>query len=66
MRAEARVLRDEGYCMTNAVLAKLRSFVTGTPVEECELCAEAIAMEHEHLLRKKVRVTCACSAVPPA
>jgi len=49
--------------MTNAVLAKLRSFVTGTPVEECELCAEAIATEHEHLLEPDARrVFCACGA----
>ena len=49
--------------MTNAVLAKLRSFVTGTPVEECELCAQAIAVEHEHLLEPEARrVFCACSA----
>jgi hypothetical protein len=49
--------------MTNAVLAKLRSFVTGTPVEECELCAQAIAVEHEHLLEPEARrVFCACGA----
>jgi hypothetical protein len=49
--------------MTNAVLAKLRSFVTGTPVEECELCAQAIAVEHEHLLEPEARrVFCACAA----
>jgi hypothetical protein len=41
--------------MTNAVLAKLRSFVTGTAVEECELCAGAIAGEHEHLLEPDAR-----------
>jgi hypothetical protein len=49
--------------MTNAVLAKLRAFVTGTPVEECELCAEAISLEHEHLLEPEARrVFCACPA----
>ena len=49
--------------MTNAVLAKLRSFVTGTPVEECELCAQTIATEHEHLLEPEARrVFCACGA----
>jgi hypothetical protein len=49
--------------MTNAVLAKLRSFVTGTPIEECELCAQAIAVEHEHLLEPEARrVFCACLA----
>jgi hypothetical protein len=48
--------------MTNAVLAKLRSFVTGTPIEECELCAQAITVEHEHLLEPEARrVFCACS-----
>jgi hypothetical protein len=47
--------------MTNAVLAKLRAFVAGTPVEECELCAEAISVEHEHLLEPDARrVFCAC------
>jgi hypothetical protein len=49
--------------MTNAVLAKLRAFVTGTPVEECELCAQAISVEHEHLLEPEARrVFCACPA----
>jgi len=49
--------------MTNAVLAKLRAFVSGTPVEECELCAEAISAEHEHLLEPDARrVFCACGA----
>jgi hypothetical protein len=49
--------------MTNAVLAKLRAFVTGVPVVECELCAEAIAAEHEHLLEQDARrVFCACQA----
>ena len=49
--------------MPNAVLAKLRAFVTGTPVEECELCAEAISVEHEHLLEPEARrVFCACPA----
>lgn len=47
--------------MTNAVLAKLRAFVAGTPVEECELCAQAISVEHEHLLEPDARrVFCAC------
>jgi hypothetical protein len=49
--------------MTNAVLAKLRAFVTGAPVEECELCAESISVEHEHLLEPDARrVFCACQA----
>ena len=49
--------------MTNAVLAKLRAFVTGASVEECELCAEAISVEHEHLLEPEARrVFCACAA----
>jgi hypothetical protein len=49
--------------MTNAVLAKLRAFVTGVPVVECELCAEAITAEHEHLLEQDARrVFCACQA----
>jgi hypothetical protein len=49
--------------MPNAVLAKLRAFVTGTPVEECELCAESISVEHEHLLEPDARrVFCACQA----
>jgi hypothetical protein len=49
--------------MTNAVLAKLRAFVTGTPIEECELCAESISIEHEHLLEPEARrVFCACPA----
>lgn len=49
--------------MTNAVLAKLRAFVTGTPVVECELCAESITLEHEHLLEQDARrVFCACQA----
>jgi len=42
--------------MTNAVLAKLRAFVTGTPVEECELCAESISAEHEHLLEIEMKL----------
>ncbi|RYZ03431.1 MAG: hypothetical protein EOO73_27945 [Myxococcales bacterium] len=47
--------------MTNAVLAKLRAFVTGAPIEECELCAEAISVDHEHLLEPDARrVFCAC------
>jgi hypothetical protein len=49
--------------MPNAVLARLRAFVTGTPVEECELCAEMISVEHEHLLERDARrVFCACPA----
>jgi hypothetical protein len=49
--------------MTNAVLAKLRAFVTGTPIEECELCAQAISVEHAHLLEPEARrVFCACPA----
>jgi hypothetical protein len=49
--------------MTNAVLAKLRAFVTGVPVEECELCAESISAEHEHLLEAEARrVLCTCQA----
>ncbi len=49
--------------MTNAVLAKLRAFVTGTPIEECELCAGSISMDHEHLLEPDARrVFCACRA----
>ncbi len=56
-------LGDEGFYMTNAVMAKLRAFVTGTPIEECELCAEAISVEHEHLLEPDARrVFCACGA----
>ena len=49
--------------MTNAVLAKLRAFVTGTSIEACELCAQAISVEHEHLLEPEARrVFCACPA----
>ena len=49
--------------MTNAVLAKLRAFVTGTPVVECELCAQSITAEHQHLLQQDARrVFCACEA----
>jgi hypothetical protein len=50
--------------MTNAVLAKLRAFVMGTtPVSECDLCAESIGVEHEHLLEPDARrVFCACRA----
>jgi uncharacterized protein DUF5947 len=50
--------------MTSAVLAKLRAFVTGTtPVNECELCAESIGAEHDHLLEPAARrVFCACRA----
>jgi hypothetical protein len=49
--------------MTNAVLSKLRAFVTGNAVEECELCAQAITLEHEHLLEPEARrVLCTCSA----
>lgn len=48
--------------MTSAVLAKLRAFVTGASVEECELCAGSISGEHEHLLEADARrVFCACS-----
>ena len=51
------------FCMTNAVLTKLRAFVTGASVEECELCAESISVEHEHLLEPEARrVFCACQA----
>lgn len=47
--------------MPNAVLAKLRAFVTGSSIEECELCAGAISGEHEHLLEPDARrVFCAC------
>jgi hypothetical protein len=47
--------------MTSAVLAKLRAFVTGAAIEECELCAESISVEHEHLLEPDARrVFCAC------
>lgn len=47
--------------MTNAVLAKLRAFVTGVAMEECELCAASIAVEHDHLLELDARrVFCAC------
>jgi hypothetical protein len=49
--------------MTNAVLSKLRAFVTGIPAEECELCAQAISLEHEHLLEPDARrVLCTCAA----
>jgi len=49
--------------MTNAVLAKLRAFVTGAPIEQCELCAESISVDHEHLLEPDARrVFCACGA----
>jgi hypothetical protein len=49
--------------MTNAVMAKLRAFVTGTSLEECELCADVISVEHEHLLEPEARrVLCACAA----
>jgi hypothetical protein len=45
------------------VLAKLRALVTGTSGEACELCAEAISAEHEHLLEPDARrVFCACLA----
>lgn len=48
--------------MTNAVLSKLRAFVTGTAVEECELCAQTITLEHEHLLEPEARrVLCTCT-----
>lgn len=47
--------------MTNAVLAKLRAFVTGAAIEECELCAASIAVDHDHLLEVDARrVFCAC------
>lgn len=47
--------------MTSAVLGKLRALVTGTKVEECELCAESIGSEHSHLLETGARrVLCAC------
>jgi len=61
-RVLARGSVEEGTnCMTNAVLAKLRAFVTGAPIEECELCAQAISLEHEHLLEPDARrVFCAC------
>lgn len=49
--------------MTNAVLSKLRAFVTGSAVEECELCAQLMSAEHEHLLEPDARrVYCACPA----
>jgi hypothetical protein len=54
-------LGKEGFRMTSAMLGKLRALVTGTKVEECELCAEAIGSEHEHLLEPGARrVLCAC------
>lgn len=47
--------------MTNAVLAKLRALVTGSAVEECELCEQRISVEHEHLLEPDARrVLCTC------
>jgi len=47
--------------MTSAVLGKLRALVTGTIVEECELCDGAIGADHEHLLEAGARrVLCAC------
>lgn len=53
--------------MTNAVLAKLRAFVAGTPVEECELCAQTISVEHAHLLAPDARrVFRACGACAQA
>jgi hypothetical protein len=49
--------------LTNAVLSRLRALVTGSEVEACELCAQAIAAEHEHLLEPEARrVLCACPA----
>jgi hypothetical protein len=49
--------------MTSAVLGKLRALVTGTQVEECELCAESIGAEHHHLLEPDARrVLCACES----
>ena len=48
--------------MTNAMLSKLRAFVTGNPVEECELCAQTITVEHKHLLEPEARrVLCTCT-----
>lgn len=53
--------------MTNAVLAKLRAFVTGAALEECELCSCAIAVDHEHLLEPEARrVFCACASCASA
>jgi hypothetical protein len=47
--------------MPQAVLRKLRAFVLGSPIEECELCASAVSAEHEHLLEPDARrVYCAC------
>jgi Family of unknown function (DUF5947) len=47
--------------MTNAVLAKLRAFVTGASVEECQLCTQVLDGEHEHLLDVDARrLHCAC------
>lgn len=47
--------------MTNAVLSKLRAFVTGSAGEECELCARTMTLEHEHLLEPDARrVLCTC------
>jgi Family of unknown function (DUF5947) len=47
--------------MTNAVLAKLRALVTGASVEECQLCAQVLTGEHEHLLEVEARrLHCAC------
>lgn len=47
--------------MTNAVLAKLRALVTGASVEECQLCAQVLSGEHEHLLEVDARrLHCAC------
>ena len=51
--------------MTNVVLAKLRSFVTGMPVAECELCARVLEGEQEQLLepdaRRVFRACLACA-----
>lgn len=49
--------------MTSAVLGKLRALVTGTLMEECELCAQALGAEHEHLLEHGARrVLCTCQS----
>jgi hypothetical protein len=49
--------------MSHAVLRKLRAFVLGSPVVECELCAGDVTAEHEHLLEPDARrVYCACEA----
>lgn len=49
--------------MAHAVLRKLRAFVSGSPIEECELCANVVEAEHEHLLEVDARrVFCACQS----